>query len=137
LVYENGDLRYIRHGAHEVLRRVYVAVRDCNWGTVPPQIENEHIEDNGDSFAISYDVTHRQGEIDFRWHGAISGERTAPSPSRWMAWRTRRLCATASAFACCIPLHAPVRAVVLKPVDGDTQESQLPLFIQPDAPLKT
>jgi hypothetical protein len=48
---KSGDLRYIRHGAHEVLRRVYVAVRDRNWGTVPPQIENEHIEDNGDSFA--------------------------------------------------------------------------------------
>ncbi len=40
MLYENGDLRYIRLGEHEIVRRLYVAVRDRNWGTVLPQFSN-------------------------------------------------------------------------------------------------
>ena len=36
LFYEAGDLRYVKPGDREILRRVYVAVRDRNWGTVSP-----------------------------------------------------------------------------------------------------
>ncbi len=36
----NGELRYLRVGDVEVLRRVYVAVRDRLWRTIPPQISN-------------------------------------------------------------------------------------------------
>ncbi len=34
LSYEAGDLRYIKLGEHEILRRIYVAIRDRNWGTI-------------------------------------------------------------------------------------------------------
>ena len=36
LFYDNGDLRYIRLGEYEVIRRIYAAVRDRNWRTIPP-----------------------------------------------------------------------------------------------------
>ena len=39
LVYEHGGLRSLRFGGHEILRRVYIAVRDHNWGTVPQPVE--------------------------------------------------------------------------------------------------
>src|SRR5438128_1130651 len=74
LLYEEGDLRYIRLGDREVLRRVYVAVRDRNWGTVPARLSNVRIESDGDSFRVSYDVANRQGEIDFAWQGTITGD---------------------------------------------------------------
>lgn len=35
LVFEAGDLRYLSLGSHEAIRRVYGAVRDRDWGTVP------------------------------------------------------------------------------------------------------
>jgi hypothetical protein len=44
VLFEDGDLRYIRHGDREVVRRVYVAVRDRNWGTVLPRLSNLKIE---------------------------------------------------------------------------------------------
>ena len=34
LVYEAGGVRYVKWGDREVLRRVYVAVRDSYWRTV-------------------------------------------------------------------------------------------------------
>ena len=36
MVYEDGDLRSIKQGEHELVRRIYCAVRDRNWGTVLP-----------------------------------------------------------------------------------------------------
>lgn len=74
LVYEAGDLRYIRLGEHEILRRVYVALRDRNWGTVTPAISNVQMDVADDSFRITYDVENKQDEIDFVWQGTITGD---------------------------------------------------------------
>src|ERR1051326_7054715 len=72
LIYEEGDLRYIRLGEHEILRRVYVAVRDRNWGTVAPVLSNVRINAETDSFQIGFDARNRQDEIDFAWSGTIT-----------------------------------------------------------------
>jgi len=74
LIYEAGDLRYIRLGGREVIRRIYAAVRDRNWGTIPGQLQNVKMDVREDSFHISYDSEHKQREIHFLWHGEIAGE---------------------------------------------------------------
>jgi hypothetical protein len=75
LIYEEGDLRYIKLGQHEILRRVYVAIRDRNWVTVLPVLSNIKMEIEADSFRISYDVENKQGEVDFFWRGIILSRR--------------------------------------------------------------
>ena len=40
LIWEGGDLRTIKVGGREVLRRIYVATRDRNWGTVSNVMSN-------------------------------------------------------------------------------------------------
>ena len=72
--FENGDLRYIKWGRREILRRVYAAVRDRNWDTIPAQVSNLKCEAQASSFHISYDATHREREIDFVWRGEITGD---------------------------------------------------------------
>src|SRR5437870_4098048 len=67
-------LRHIRLGDHEVLRAIYAAVRDQNWGTIPPVISNLKSEIGLDSFRLEFDVTCQQNEIDFFWRGSIRGE---------------------------------------------------------------
>ena len=67
LFYEAGDLRYLRLGNREIVRRIYVAVRDRNWGTVPAQLTNLDVVTRADSFRIFYDAEHRQGDIHFTW----------------------------------------------------------------------
>ncbi len=76
LIYEAGDLRYIRLNDREIIRRVYVAVRDHNWGTVPPQTTNFRLESTADTFQIRYDVENKQNAIDFIWHAEISGDKS-------------------------------------------------------------
>jgi hypothetical protein len=72
--FDNGDLRYIKWGEHEILRRIYAAVRDRNWNTIPSQISNLKFEIQAESFHISYEATHREHEIDFVWRGEITGD---------------------------------------------------------------
>lgn len=68
---EEGDLLSIRWGGFELLRRIYVAVRDRNWGTVPRHLRNLKVHSDPGSFRISYQAEHRQGEINFVWDADI------------------------------------------------------------------
>ena len=65
LFYEAGDLRYIKLGDLEIIRRVYVAVRDHNWDTVIPILSNVQMDIADDSFCITYNVNNKQKNIDF------------------------------------------------------------------------
>ena len=67
-------VRRIKLGEREVLRGIYVAVRDRNWGTVPCAIRETVRSIQSQSFAIEFDAIHQQGQIHFTWHGTIRGE---------------------------------------------------------------
>ncbi len=136
LVYENGDLRYITLRGREVLRRVYVAVRDRNWGTVPLVLSNEQIEAREDGFHISYEARHQQGEIDFIWRGTITG---APDGTITFAMDGEaRTTFLRNRIGFCV-LH-PIREgagarCVVEHADGMRGEGVLPRYIAPDAPF--
>ena len=85
LMFESGDLRYIRLGETEVLRRVYVAVRDHNWITIAGRISNLAIDRSDHGFEIRYDMEHRDGDVDFAWSAGSSARRRGASALRWPA----------------------------------------------------
>jgi hypothetical protein len=70
---ENGDLRYIRLGDTEIVRRLYVAIRDRNWGTIPPNYTTFRVQDHGDHFRVDLVAEHVSGDVDFAWSGTIKG----------------------------------------------------------------
>jgi hypothetical protein len=136
MTWEEGDLRYIRLGGREVLRRVYVAVRDRNWGTAPNAMSNLTIDAGDDTFRISFDVDNRLGEIDFGWRGEITGE--ADGTVRLAMDGVARTTFMKNRIGFCI-LHpddlAGAKAVV-EHVDGAIEESVLPQFFVPDQPVQ-
>lgn len=73
LIYTEGDLRYIRVGDTPILHRLYVAVRDHNWDTIPAQLTDIAIYDQGDGFLIAFRAHHQQGSVGFAWDGHIRG----------------------------------------------------------------
>src|SRR5262245_3341686 len=132
-----GFLRYIRIGDQEVLRGIYAAVRDRNWGTVLPKISGLKIESTGDSFRLSFDVVCKEREIDFFWKGLISGDSagtiqfTFDGNSRSTFLRNR--------VGFCV-LH-PIRecagkACVVNRVDGTEEQGKFPSSISPHQPFK-
>jgi D-apionolactonase len=72
-VLENGDLRYIRLGDVEVVRRLYMAVRDQNWATIEPVYKEFTVHDGGDHFRVDMVVENVAGDVDFAWAGTIIG----------------------------------------------------------------
>jgi D-apionolactonase len=75
LDYEGGDLRYIRLGETEILRRVYAVVRDDAWGTVPMRLTETHRDIRADGFHIAYvaDCDDPAKGISFRFRATLTG----------------------------------------------------------------
>ena len=68
------DLRNLRFGGVELAQRVYVAVRDRNWDTVPGELLRREVDAGEDRFVVRLEVRHRQPGIDVTWRGEVTGE---------------------------------------------------------------
>jgi hypothetical protein len=73
LVYCEGMIRAIMAGDVEIVRRIYVAVRDDIWNTVHYTITNKSVTATPSSFCMEFDCRHKKGNVDFLWHGSITG----------------------------------------------------------------
>jgi hypothetical protein len=73
--FDNGDLRYIKHGDTEIVRRIYAAARDRDWGTAPNVLSGVAMDIRDDAFDITYTCVNRHADIHFVWTGALSGRR--------------------------------------------------------------
>ena len=62
--YGDGNIRYVCAGGTEILRMICPAVRDREWLTVSPQIEEEKIHESEDSFEIHLRCRYRKNEMD-------------------------------------------------------------------------
>jgi hypothetical protein len=73
LIYSNGFIRYISAGSNELIRMIYSAVRDKDWLTITPVIEDEKIEVQENSFSITMKCLYKSGEINFSASYLIEG----------------------------------------------------------------
>jgi hypothetical protein len=73
LDYQEGDLRYIRFGEIELVRRVYVAIRDVNWNTIPGIITDLRVDASENYFSIAFNSHHTARNLDFTWQALITG----------------------------------------------------------------
>ncbi len=76
-LWTGGDLRRVRAGKIELLRRAYASVRDENWDTIPAQIRDLTTEIRDDRFVIAYDVEYRSRNLEFHARIAITGEQSS------------------------------------------------------------
>ena len=71
--YVSGNLRQIRYQNSEILRNIYIALRDHNWDTIENEISNEVFDIEDDSFNIKYKVVNKKDNIHFTWLANIIG----------------------------------------------------------------
>ncbi len=67
----DGELQHLRIGAFEIVRRIFVGVRDCAWGTVPALVSAVMATDDCGGRNIVFNAHHKRDEIDFAWRGRI------------------------------------------------------------------
>jgi hypothetical protein len=134
---DSAFLRYVRMGEKELVRGIYVAVRDRNWDTVLPRVSTLKVECTQDAFKISLDVECIEREIDFFWTGTVTGDPegrvifTMDGTARSTFLRNR--------IGFCV-LH-PMQECAGKPcsvekVDGTVEHRTFPQYISPHQPFK-
>ncbi len=135
LIWEGGDLRTIKLGGREVLRRIYVATRDRNWGTAPNVMSNVVMDVQADAFRIRYDVENRQDDIHFIWHGEIAGE--ADGTIRFSMDGVAQSTFLKNRIGFCILHPADIAGARCRVdhVDGTSEAATLPVLLVPDQPL--
>ncbi len=135
LVYEQGDLRYIRLGEHEILRRIYAAVRDHNWRTIPVQIRPQIMDIRADSFHIVYEAVHQEADIHFVWTGTIVGTsdgilRFEMDGEALTTFKRNRV-----GFCVLHPMDCAGKRCHVEHVDGTITEGVFPNLIEPHQPF--
>jgi len=71
--FQDGELRYLRVGQREIVRRIYFAVRDERWDTVMPRFTRLQVDAKADAFRIDLGAECRNDLVDYRWTGRIAG----------------------------------------------------------------
>ena len=136
--YENGFLRHLKHGDDEILRMIYFALRDENWGTFKVEIEDEKISHANSGFVITYSAVNRQGEENlFVWDVKIEGSNQGIISMSIDGEAKASLKKNRAGF--CV-LH-PLRGIFNQPVeithpDGTRTTSLFPEFVDPENPFK-
>ncbi|MCA9168830.1 MAG: hypothetical protein KDB23_14245 [Planctomycetales bacterium] len=132
----SGQLRGFRLRGQELLRAVYGAVRDHNWDTIEPRIENLSVRQSDTRFAVDFDALCQQGNVDFRWHGKLTGDASGTitmifDGRPYSTFRRNRI-------GWCIlhPLaHCSGQPCELTHTDGTKEASSFPRFISPHQPF--
>ncbi|MEO6206425.1 MAG: hypothetical protein ABIP77_00560, partial [Candidatus Limnocylindrales bacterium] len=70
---DGADLRHVSIDGTELVQRVYVAVRDAPWNTIPATLSDWRHEIGPEAFVVTFKAVHRHDAIDFAWDGRIEG----------------------------------------------------------------
>jgi hypothetical protein len=138
LVFDRGELRWIRLGEREVVRGIYFALRAEGWVTIPYEIRDLEIEAEPLSFRIRFAACHERGPVRFDWQADITGARDGrivysvrgSAGSSFLRNRVG-LCVLHPADVCA------GRPCIVETVDGDRAESVFPALIAPHQPFRS
>lgn len=130
MLYEVGMLRYIRLGATEVVRGIYAAVRDENWGTVPGELRDVQMDVRDDSFKILFTSDHGV----FVWDGEITGDANGTITFSFDGEALTQFRRNRVGFCVLHPMDVAGVACEVEHVDGTREEGVFPRYISPHQP---
>lgn len=131
MIYENGDLRYIKLGEREIVRRIYVAIRNRNWDTAVNVLSDVTMEIGADSFHITYTCTNQLDDIHFVWRGELTGEADGTITCRMDGEARATFLRNRIGFCVLHPAAIAGAAARITHVDGATEENTFPIHIAP------
>lgn len=123
-IFTGGDLFDVRWHGVEVVQRLYIAVRDEAWNTIPARITDVAIVRTHQDATIDFDALHEHGAIRYAWHGVItaSAEGTLSYEMRGRALQGFRYCKIGFNVHHGLRSHAG-RGFRLRALDGEFEDS--------------
>jgi hypothetical protein len=134
---DNGMLRYIRIGDAEVLRAIAFLVRDENWGTFAPRIENLKVEESADRFSVTYEATCADAKRSIRYQAVITGSAAGKLSFAAEATPETDFLTNRTGFVVLHPLVGVAgKPLTVEHVDGRIVQSEFPAIVNPDCPFR-
>lgn len=134
-VYRNGELRPVYWGEQVVLQRLYVAVRDKNWGTIPGEIVQSNLQIVENDFTLTQKVVHKEKDIHFEWQGVIQGTSNNTLTFEIRGKAHSSFYKNRIGFCLLHPAEQAGHRCVVEHTDGTQSSSYLPETISADQPL--
>ncbi|HLO57218.1 MAG TPA: hypothetical protein VK179_00610 [Bacteroidales bacterium] len=135
--YSEGTLRNISINGYEVIRMIYVAVRDHAWLNVPQKILTENISISGKEFVIQLSVQYSKNEIEFLSEIRITG--TSQNILSYEMKGSAQTDFLKNRIGICL-LHPPEtcrgKECIIAHPDGTTEKRMFPEKIAPHQPFK-
>lgn len=130
MYYEAGTLRSIRLGDHEIVRGIYAAVRDQNWGTVPATLTVTKLDVGDSRFDIAFTSDHGL----FVWNGTISGAEDGTVQFTFDGEARQAFKRNRVGFCVLHPMEVAGAACAIEHTDGSTEQGAFPQSISPHQP---
>ncbi|MBI5771373.1 MAG: hypothetical protein HZA93_26605 [Verrucomicrobia bacterium] len=110
-------------------------MRGAAWETVPPQITDLEIAQGADGFQVGFEARCRQGEIDFRWRGRITGRAEGTLEFSFDGEALRDFERNRIGFCVLHGASLAGRSCAVEQVDGRSRAGRFPASIQGTAPF--
>lgn len=135
-IYESGMIRYVSSGNYELIRCIYSAVRDRNWGTMVPMITNERIHKTERSFTISCHVIYKDAAIHFEAGYSIEGTEDNRIVLRMKGRAVNTFLKNRIGYCILHPLQGTkgLACTVTGP-DGQVTSTAFPVQVSPGSPM--
>jgi len=135
LNYKNAAVRWIKSGDTEIIRMIYSAVRDHNWGTIKPVILDEQVVQKDDGFEVITQVEYQQNNIHFKAEYRITGQgKTLAVKMEGEALSTFQTCRVGFCVLHPVKECAGTSCKIIHP-DGSIDEAVFPKQIVPYQPM--
>ena len=132
-----GTLRYLSLDGSEVIRCLYFALRDKNWGTIPEELISIEPDIKANSFTINYESRYTDADenIDFVVSGRISG--TEDAVVKWEFDGIAESVFERNRIGFCLlhPASAAGRPCKVVHCGGNSENSIFPELISPHQPF--
>ena len=126
---EDGQLRYLRVGDKEIVRRIYFGVRDGNWNTAPPHYTKYAVYKSDDHFTVHLAANCKLAKVDYTWHGVITG--SADGKITFEASGIANDDFSSNRLSLCVLFGVPSLAGTQFETDGKTPSAVFPPLVSP------
>ncbi len=118
-----------------LLLRLYAAVRDRNWTTIPATVTPVEQTILADSFRIVYDADHRQGDLHFVWRGTLTGAPDGAISFTFVGEARTTFERNRIGFCILHPAECAGVPCTVEHEDGTSTETVFPEYLIPEQPV--
>ena len=133
--FDNGDLRNVRVGGIEVIRRIYLAFQDKNWTARPWVLSNVEIAHTADEFSIHFDARGTFDAYALKVNCTLSGAADGSVTYSVSGATTEPFLRNRLGLCVLHPLTLAGTAIDIEHSDGHIESSAFPDAIDPDQPF--